>query len=144
MTPCRPLAALFLVLALAAGAAAPLRAAALEEALLAFEGRFTWDAARQEYVFSDRPGLAALLEPVREAHLATLVACIDDPRPARTLLDGAPVPLGVLCYQAMRLVAYVEAADWPGHVGPRATAAERRAAREAWETALAEGRAVLH
>ena len=144
MMPCRPFAALVLAVALGAGAAAPLRAASLEEALLAFDGRFAWDAARQAHVFSDRPGLAALLEPAREDHLATLIACIDDPRRARALLDGAPVPLGVLCYQALRLVAYVEAENWPGHVAPNATPAERRAAREAWEAALAEGRTVLH
>ena len=144
MTPCRFLAALVLALALGAGTAAPLPAASLEDALLTYDGRFVWDAARQEFVFSDRPGLATLLGPAPDAHLATLVACIDDPRPARALLDGATVALGVLCYQALRLIAYVEAPDWPGHVDPRAAAAERQAARRAWEAALAEGRAVLH
>ena len=144
MIPSRTLAVLALAMALGAGTAAPLRATPLEEALQAFAGHFTWDAARQDFVFSDRPGLAALLEPAPETHLATLVACIDDPRPARALLNGEPVRLGVLCYQALRLVAYVEAPDWPGHVGPLATAADRQAARKAWEAALAEGRAVPH
>src|SRR3546814_15058636 len=75
-----------------------------------------------------------------ESDLPILVACIDDPRPARATLDGAPVTLGVVCYQALRLVAYVEATGWPGHIGPLASPAARRAAKRAWQAVLAEGR----
>lgn len=151
MTRRRPLAAPLLTLALALLLALTAACAAetapterLEAALIGFEGRFEWDPARRDHVFSDRPGLAALLEPAPEARLADLAACIDDPRPARATLDGAAVPLGALCLQAIRLVAYVEAPDWPGHIGPLATPAERWAARRAWQKAIAEGGYVLH
>lgn len=138
----RLLAAALLVVA--TGIAAPADAGELEEALLAVEGRFEWHAERQDFIFSDRPRLAGLLEPEPEQWLATLVDCIDDERQAGATLGGAPVNLGVMCYQALRLVAYVEAADWAGHIGPQATSAERRAAKQAWRAALDERRYVLH
>src|SRR3546814_8170003 len=104
MTHCRLIVTLAAVaIALATGAAAgggPGRA--LEAALLAAEGRFIWEDARQDYIFSDRSGLFELLSPMPESDLPILVACIDDPRPARATLDGAPVTLGVVCYQALR------------------------------------------
>lgn len=145
MTHCRLIVALAAVaIVLATGAAAgggPGRA--IEEALLAAEGRFIWEDARQDYIFSDRSGLFELLSPMPESDLPILVACIDDPRPARATLDGAPVTLGVVCYQALRLVAYVEATGWPGHIGPLASPAARSAAKRAWQAVLAEGRYVL-
>ncbi|GAB4354967.1 MAG: hypothetical protein Kow00114_05040 [Kiloniellaceae bacterium] len=130
-----------LLAALAAGTAG---AASLEESLRSFEGRFAWDAGRQDYIFSDRPGLAALIDPVTDDTLAALVACIDDPRPAAATLDGAPVSLGALCYQALRQSAYVEAENWPGYIGPLADPEARATAKRAWQAALAEGRAVPH
>lgn len=137
----RLLSAALLLAGLAIGTAG---ATSLEESLRAFEGRFDWDAARQDYIFSDRPGLAALIEPVAEGSLAALVDCIDDPRPAAATLDGKPVTLGALCYQALRQSAYVEADNWPGHIGPLADPAARKAAKQAWQQALSERRYVLH
>lgn len=135
-----------LALLLLGAAAAPLPAAAgpLENDLLAFEGHFQWQDARQDYIFSDRPGLAALLEPITEDKLGALAGCIDDPRLAAARLDGKAVTLGVMCYQALRLFAYVERENWPGHIGPLADPKERRAARDAWLAALAEHGYVLH
>src|SRR3546814_19245300 len=78
-----------------------------------------------------------------ESDLPILVACIDDPRPARATLDGAPVTLGVVCYQALRLVAYVEAPGWPGHLAPLASPAHRSPAKPAWQAVLAAGRSAL-
>ena len=114
----------------------------LERALQTFEGRFEWSIARQDYSFSDRPGLGVLLGRERGALVPALVACIDDPRPAAATLDGRPVSLGVMCYQALRQTAYVEADNWPGHIGLFALPSERTAAKEAWQAALAEHRAV--
>lgn len=140
----RPLFALLLLLSALAGTSAPAAADPLEDGLLTFEGRFQWQDARQDYVFSDRPGLAALLEPITEDKLGRLAGCIDDPRLAAARLDGKAVTLGVLCYQALRLFAYVERENWPGHIGPLATPQERRAAKDAWLAALAEHDYVLH
>lgn len=141
MSLLRLFSAALLLAGLAAGAAG---AASLEDSLLAYEGRFDWDSARQDYIFSDRPGLAALVEPVTEEKLATLAGCIDDPRPAAARLDGKAATLGAVCYQALRLFAYVEAENWPGHIGPLAGPAARRGAKRAWQDALAERRYVLH
>jgi len=141
MPPLRLLSAALLLAGLAAGQAS---AAALEDSLLTFEGRFEWDAARQDYIFSDRPGLAALVEPVTEEKLAALAGCIDDPRLAAARLDGKAASLGALCYQALRLFAYVEAENWPGHIGPHADPAARAAAKRAWQAALTEHRYLLH
>jgi hypothetical protein len=139
----RALPALALLLG-AAAASGPAAAGPLEDDLLTFEGRFQWQDARQDYIFSDRPGLAALLEPVTEDKLRALAACIDDPRLAAARLDGKAVTLGVMCYQALRLFAYVEKENWPGHIGPLADRQQRRAAKEAWLAALAEHGYVLH
>lgn len=138
-----PLRFLVLLLGLA-GTPTLAGAADLEDRLLTFEGRFEWQAARQDYVFSDRPGLAALVEPVSEAKLAILAGCIDDPRLAAARLDGKAAPLGALCYQALRLFAYVERQDWPGHIGIAATPEQRRAAKQAWRAVLARRSYVLH
>lgn len=136
--------ACLLVLLVVAAIPALAAATPVEDALQRFEGSFRWDTARSAHVFSDRPGLAALLEPSPEEKLADLVTCIDDPRPAQATLDGQAVSLGVMCYQALRLFAYVEKADWPGHIGPQAAPAERSAARAAWQAVLGEGAYVLH
>jgi hypothetical protein len=133
--------AVLLLTGLATGAAT---AASLEDSLLAYEGRFEWNAERQDYIFSDRPGLDGLLEPLRKDTLAKLVDCIDDPRSAAATLDGKPVSLGVMCYQALRQTAYVEADNWPGHIGPLAGPEARQAAKQAWQATLAEQRYVLH
>jgi len=124
--------------------AAPAEAGPLEGALLTFEGRFEWHIDRAEFLFSDRPGLGALLEPVDDKKLAALIACIDDPRPARATLDDEPVTLGVMCYQALRQLAYVEEDNWPGHIDPLTMPADRTAAKQAWQAALAAHRIVLH
>lgn len=144
MSPRLKTFACLLTLLLAVPAAVSAAGAPLEDALQHFEGSFRWSPDRNEHVFSDRPGLATLLEPSPEEKLPDLVACIDDPRPARATLDGKAVSLGVVCYQALRLLAYVEKPDWPGHIGPQATPAERRAAREAWQAVLKEGAYALH
>ena len=144
MIPYRPPFALLLLLGALAGLSGPAAATSLEDELLAFEGRFQWQDARQDYVFSDRPGLADLLEPITENKLRRLAGCIDDPRLAAARLGGKAVILGAVCYQALRLFAYVEKEDWPGHIGPLAGPEERRAAKRAWRTALAEQTYVLY
>src|SRR3546814_14763717 len=116
MTHCRLIVTLAAVaIALATGAAAgggPGRA--LEAALLAAEGRFIWEDARQDYISSDRAGLYELLSTMPESDLPVLVAWLDDPPPARATVDGAPVNPVVVCYQALRLVA-----DEIGHASGR-------------------------
>lgn len=79
--------------------------------------------------------------------LRPLAECIGDSMPTRTTLKGAPVRLGVLCYDVLTRLIYHEETDasgdinpeWPGYLLPDATAADFRRARRAWLTVLRQG-----
>jgi hypothetical protein len=77
--------------------------------------------------------------------ISTLVECLDDLRPTKVTYKNQPVPLGVLCHEALHRIAYYEAADengdiigWEGVVLPGATEVELRMAKKAWQKVLAE------
>jgi hypothetical protein len=77
--------------------------------------------------------------------IATLVECLDDMRPTAVTYKNHPVPLGILCYEALHSIAYYEAADengdligWEGVVLPAATEAELKIAKNSWQKVLAE------
>jgi hypothetical protein len=83
-----------------------------------------------------------------DAAVAELVSCLGRSNPSRALLDAKPVPVGVLCYEALRRTAYYEAYEergessnkyerWTGHLRPNATPAQLRAAAEAWRQVVA-------
>jgi hypothetical protein len=88
--------------------------------------------ARLEEVLSAEPP---------ERLVAALVECLDDPRPSSVTLDGRRVPLGMVCFEGLRQLAYYEpssadgdiAADWEGHVEPGASIEELRRAKAAWQ-----------
>ena len=117
----------------------------LVEALRVFEGRFDWrsDLGDQgRYVFEDIDKLRALVE-ARNPDLAlnTLVGCIDDLRPARSVLDGKKtVVVGAVCYEAVTLMVIHEETDatgdiaqtWAGHIEPTATPSVLANAKQAW------------
>jgi len=80
-----------------------------------------------------------------DSAVAQLVGCLDIVAPSRVSLEGRPVPIGVVCYQALRHFAYYE---WDcgsdtspllcaGFVEPTASPAVLRRAKEAWQEALA-------
>ncbi len=77
-----------------------------------FEGRYVRNEA--VYTFSAKPALAALAEAMPEAALPLLIDCLDSEAPSRVTLEAAPLPLGQVCYELLRLLAYHEAVGAQG------------------------------
>jgi hypothetical protein len=72
--------------------------------------------------------------------VSRLVECMDRTELSEATSLGVPVSRGMMCYQALRWIAYYEAVDehgeltgeWVGHVELNATPAEMKAAQDAW------------
>jgi hypothetical protein len=80
----------------------------------------------------------------RDRAVAKLAACIADTSKATARVDGRDAPLGVMCYWALRRIAYYEwqtdpefKDGWPGEIQPTASAAQLRAASAAWKRVIA-------
>ena len=103
-------------------------------------GSYAWNAELKRYVFSDRSAVEKVVESATVSVIRDLVACLDDLSPSETTLKGKPVPVGVVCHQALSQIVYYEpvarsgdvAAKWPGHIEPTATAGALAAAKRAW------------
>lgn len=122
--------------------------ASLADALSEVPGRFAWRDDLRRYVYSESAQLEKIVSAYKpEDALRSLVACLDDSRLSNSTLENKPVAVGVVCYQALSQIAYHEKAgpkgdispEWAGHIGPKATAEERAAAKKAWEKVLKEG-----
>ena len=121
---------------------APSRASTpgLRAALTHAAGAFEWSDATRSYVFTDKAAIEKLVGKGSDQQIRELVDCLDDETPSRATLNGQPVPVGVMCYQALSQTIYYEptakdgdlAADWPGHLEPTATPQELAAAKRAW------------
>ncbi len=76
--------------------------------------------------------------------LEELVECLDDTTPSRSTYAGTAVAVGVICHEAITVLAYHEpvAADgdiaqhWAGDVMPTATPDALKAAKHAWRQVL--------
>ncbi|MBI5750626.1 MAG: hypothetical protein HZA59_00590 [Hydrogenophilales bacterium] len=117
----------------------------ISEALGNAGGQYVWDEETKRYRYSDKVRLDEIVTSEnRQQALPILVACIDDESPTQTRLNGRPVMLGILCYQALTQIAYYEPTEpggdisksWPGHISPIATVNELRAAKKAWQQVL--------
>jgi hypothetical protein len=82
---------------------------------------------------------ALLARPYNFGHEAvdSLVACLDDQREGNMMIAGRRLPTAIACYQALSRTAYPTefedgSGDWPGTLGPDASADEIRAAAAAW------------
>lgn len=114
-------------------------------ALTNLGGQYVWDEKAKLYRYSDKLKLDEIVTlENRQQVLPVLVACIDDESPTQTRLNGKPVMLGILCYQALTQIVYYEPTEpggdisksWPGHISPIATVNELRAAKRAWQQVL--------
>lgn len=118
--------------------------ASLKHAIAAVRGTYTIPAdgsprysahAQLEQIVSQRAPRVALEE---------LVECLDDTTPSHSTYAGTAVAVGVICHEAITVLAYHEpvAADgdiaqhWSGHVVPTATPDELKAAKHAWQRVL--------
>jgi len=150
-TPCALIviaAAAVLALGCRNGQPAPAESEApsLTAALSALTGTYSWRDDLKRYHYSAKPELEALLAARnREDTVAALVECLDNTTQSGSTLDGTPVALGIVCYEALTQLVYHEptgrdgdvASDWPGRLSPRPSPAEMRAAKEAWKKVIA-------
>jgi hypothetical protein len=96
------------------------------------------------WVFSDamHPAIGNIWV-LPDSALVRLVACLDRSEPATATVEESPVPLGVICYEALRYgvrpTGFEDGEDWPGFIAPTATSEGLAAARRAWQDVVAEG-----
>jgi hypothetical protein len=127
---------------------APVEPPGLQEALSQVTGTFLWRDDLGRYEYSEKARLEEVLSTqAPEEAVPILVECIDDTEASRSSIDGRPVAVGIVCYEALTLLGYYEptapdgdvASGWPGHIPPTATPEEMRAAREAWKSVVDSG-----
>jgi hypothetical protein len=100
----------------------------------------TWQFTGDNAVFT---AIDALTDSgaIVDTAVARLASCLGRTELAATTLKSRPVPVGVVCYAALRRLAYHEEDDstggltpyWPGDLeDPAVTISELRAAYDAW------------
>jgi hypothetical protein len=111
----------------------------LIDSLKRLPGEFTGSLGRWE--FSGDQSIFSAIAYHGDSAVLALVECLDRSEPSQATAAGKPVLVGAMCFSALHRMAYsTEAEDaegqWPGIVEPTATAAELRAAKEAWVLAV--------
>ena len=115
----------------------------LRSQLLMFEGRYDWYGQDKRFVLHDP---AKLEQQVANRYkqnprtLDELVDCMSDTTPSKLLLEGKPVPLGQVCYEALTMLIYFEPdteskssnKPWRGYISAKAKDKEREAAQTEW------------
>ena len=108
-------------------------------------GKFTWRDDLGRYDYSKKLEIEkALSTQIPERSVAILVDCLDDESESRSKIDNKPVPLGIICYEALTQLVYYEptsangdiAKNWPGHITPKSSFQEMQKAKQAWEKVL--------
>jgi hypothetical protein len=77
---------------------------------------------------------------LEERAVPALVDCLTNAEPTRVTVETRPVPLGVMCYEALHLTVSYEHTgpdggldpDWPGYVEPTAQSEDLVRAKQAW------------
>lgn len=119
---------------------------ALLGSLARLPGDFTaWDQGPWE--FTGDAQLLRAFDDHGDSAVVRLVECLDRSEPARATAKGKSVPVGVMCYWALRRLAYFEwhedpayADGWPGEIEPTASLEALRAAKQAWAAVVREKR----
>ena len=93
--------------------------------------------AHGQWVFSGDRKLFEVIAAHGDSAVARLVDCLDNTTAALATVEGRPVSMGVLCYEALRFTAYAEpegidSGEWPGTVMPTTTGQGLRDAKAAW------------
>jgi hypothetical protein len=143
----RQLPVVTLVLAITACSPAPSAqsaATAVRAALSRVSASYEWNAASKRYRFFDKAALERLVGSADDQIVRDLVDCLDDGTPSATLLKRAPVPVGVVCYEALNQIVYYEPTEpsgdiaqrWRGHIDPTATLIQLQEAKRAWTEVL--------
>ena len=108
-------------------------------------GTFTRTGSEHDYRYDGSLEVVRALASFGDSAVARLVQCMDREDTTSTTLEGKAVPLGAMCFDALRRIAYYEAtdsegdidADWPGYITVAASRAERLRAKDAWEEVVA-------
>lgn len=118
----------------------------MRRAIAEINGTYTWRGDLNRYEYSDKLRLEQILSVQPPKHAVTsLIECLDDISASASTLDGKPVALGIVCYEALTQLVYYEptepggdvAASWPGFISPRASPQDMRDAKAAWKKAEA-------
>ncbi len=119
----------------------------LKQAIAAIKGTYTWRSDLNQYVFSHKSTLEELLVAQSpDVAVTTLIDCLDDTSASASMVGGKPVPVGIVCYEALTQLVCHEptdpngdiAADWPGSISLFASPQEMRKAKTAWKKAADE------
>jgi len=119
----------------------------LIERLKTVGGTFTRAGAEHDFRFDGSLEVVRALSAFGDSAVARLVECMDREEPTTTTLQGRPVPLGAMCFDALRRIAYYEAtdaegdvdADWPGYITVAADREARLRAQAAWKVVVENG-----
>jgi hypothetical protein len=117
----------------------------LIESIANFSGEYTLIKESGAFDYSLKIALDSLTRQFdQNTILDTLVNYMDDTASSKSVYEGKPVMVGVLCFEALSLLIYYEpvdetgdiARDWKGFIKPGATPAELKTAKEAWKKVL--------
>ena len=95
--------------------------------------------------FSGDTAIFEAIADYKDQAVEYLVNCMDSMEPAKATkgAEGRPVPLGVMCYVALRYTAYYEpevGEDWQGIIMSEfPTFNELQSAKEAWKEIIRKG-----
>ena len=144
----------FLLAASAPGGEKPsTRAAAnIVQAISRVSGTYQWRTDLGRYEYSEKIRLEELISRApAEQIAAVLIGCLDAESATASTIDGKPVPLGIVCYEALTQLVYYEPAEpggdlathWFGYISPRASPEDMRKAKSAWKKAADERQLVF-
>jgi hypothetical protein len=97
------------------------------------------------WTFLPESPLFAAIESYGDQAVSALVSCLDDIHPAAATVNGRPVYVGVMCYEALRRFVYYEywdsdiegySPDWLGYIAPTAGPADLHTAKQMWLVVL--------
>lgn len=116
----------------------------LKGAIAQTKGAYTWRDDLGRYEYSEKVKLEEILSAKPpEYAVGILIECLDDTSASASVLGGKPVPVGIVCYEALTQLVYYEptdpsgdvAAHWEGILSPDASPNEMRVAKVVWRKA---------
>jgi hypothetical protein len=113
----------------------------LKSHLSQLKGEFIWREDLGKYHYSNKLQIEKILSTQNtEETIVFLVDSLDDKSKTQSKIDNETVPLGIICYEALKQLVYYEPAtpdgdieqNWPGYISPKSTPEEIKAAKKAW------------
>jgi hypothetical protein len=118
----------------------------LVDSLRLLRGTFSQDSSGV-WSFDGRLDAFRAFDPFGDQAVIRLTECLDDLSPSVAVAHGKQVPLGIVCYWALRRIAYVEwnselesSRGWQGEIDPSSSPEQLRAAKAAWRRAVQQRR----